>query len=108
MNHALLSTFYGIIGGMIITLLMPSPQAGFGGLNLSTVGTSTIPVSLGVGTTSAITTLEVYHASATSSARLDTGGTRGGCLTLKDADGAGYSYFSANNGTLVSSANSCY
>lgn len=70
---------------------------------------NTSSASLLIGTSTGATgiQLDVYQATATSSIRVDSGTTKGGCIVLKDSDGSGYTYVTAANGTLSASATSC-
>ncbi len=62
---------------------------------------------LGIGTSTPAFLLDIYS-SATSTTRFDTDSTsKGACLVLKDRDGVGYTYVTANNGTLTASATAC-
>lgn len=45
--------------------------------------------------------------SATTTIFLDSASAKGTCLVMKDADGTGYTYVSANNGALTASTASC-
>lgn len=44
---------------------------------------------------------------ATSSIFLDSGTNKGGCFAMKDSDGSGFTYITANNGVLSASTVSC-
>lgn len=62
---------------------------------------------LGIGTTTPGTLLDIFS-TATSTLRIDSNSaTQGSCLTLKDSDGVGYTYVTANDGVLTASTISC-
>lgn len=60
-----------------------------------------------IGTTTNSKLLDVYS-TATTTIRFDSNSvTRGACLVMKDQDGVGYTYVTANNGALTASTVSC-
>lgn len=76
------------------------------GVSLLHVG-SNGRVGIGSTTPSALFTVDSNTTNATTTIILESLGTKGSCIKLKDADGTGYTYISANNGTLVTSSSSC-
>ena len=61
----------------------------------------------GIGTGTPATVLDIYS-SATTTATIDSSSiSKGGCLKIRDIDGAGYSYCTTLNGTMTCSTISC-
>lgn len=70
---------------------------------LTVLGTGNV----GISTTTPGTLLDIFS-TGTSTARLDSNSaTKGGCLVMKDSDGAGYTYVTANDGVLTASTIDC-
>lgn len=67
--------------------------------------TASTTANVGIGTTASFP-LDILT-SATTSIRIDSNGSKGGCIILKDSDGTGYTYITASNGTLSASTNVC-
>lgn len=68
------------------------------------------PFSALFGTSTPTTGIQfdLFNKNATSSQRIDTDSvTKGACLVMKDMDGVGYTYVTANNGVLTASQTSC-
>lgn len=65
------------------------------------------PTGVGIGTTSPAHALDLFS-TATTTMRVDSSSiTQGSCLALKDSDGVGYTYVTANNGVLSASVTPC-
>lgn len=63
--------------------------------------------NVGVGTTSPTGILDLFT-TGTTTLRVDTNSaTQGSCLVLKDSDGSGYTYVTANGGALSASVTPC-
>lgn len=68
---------------------------------------STIAGRIGIGTTTPAFLLDVYS-TGTTTARIDNNSaTKGACFVMKDSDGSGYTYITANNGVLTASTIAC-
>jgi len=61
----------------------------------------------GVGTTTPSTLLDVYSTASTTITVDSSSGSQGGCIKIRDADGAGYTYLSTLNGVALFSTVSC-
>ena len=62
---------------------------------------------VGIGTSTPGTLLDVFS-TGTSTVRVDSNNaSRGSCLVMKDRDGVGYTYITANDGVLTASTVSC-
>jgi len=77
------------------------------GTNSSAVMTITGAGNIGIGTTTPDKLLTVSSSGTTTQSIDSTSITKGACLKLKDADGVGYTYMSANNGVITASTLSC-
>lgn len=79
----------------------------FGGSVGEVMRIDTLGARVGVGTSTPGVLLDIFS-TGTSTTRIDSNSTtKGGCLVMKDSDGSGYTYISANNGVLTASTNSC-
>ena len=62
---------------------------------------------VGIGTTTPTSLFQV-HSNATTTISFDSNhATKGTCIEMKDSDGSGYTYLTANNGVLTASTVSC-
>jgi len=76
-------------------------------LDLETGGNAIFYGNVGIGTSTPASALHINQASATSTLIIDAGGTNIACFKMKDSDGAGYTYITANNGVLTATTTSC-
>ena len=67
----------------------------------------TISTRVGIGTSTASTTFDVYTSGTTTMMIDSIGAIKGGCLAIKDTDGIGYTYLTVLNGVATFSDANC-
>ncbi len=63
--------------------------------------------NVGIGTSTPASKLQVFNTSTSTISIDSNSATQGSCLEMKDSDGVGYTYVTANNGVLSASTVSC-
>lgn len=100
----------GIGGANFASQLSVNGNTSIGGTFSATAAPANgliVQANTGIGTTTPGFLLDVYS-TGTSSARIDSNSTtKGSCLIMKDSDGVGYTYVTANNGVLTASTIAC-
>lgn len=84
-----------------------TPTAGqVRGTTLTVTGASTL-TTVGIATSSPVGELDIWGGSTTSSLTLDTDGTLGSCLAVRDADGDALFMYWTANGSIATTTTDC-
>lgn len=86
--------------------ISPLTVASSSGASLFVV-TNAGKVGVGSNTPTSLFTVDNNTTNATTTLFIESLGTKGTCVVIKDADGSGYTYVSANNGALLIGTGSC-